>query len=427
MTRLSAKFWAVPLAILALGAVDVAGLLCPAALAQQSGNPNDPNNQSWTSSIKRGFSKVGHALDPKPSSKKPGSEDDAISLNSKVKPGPELYVAIAHRYEEQDSLGDAERQYQLALDENKDFLPALLGCAQLKERLGQPDDAFKFYQTAAKVHPLESSVHNNIGLFYARQNHLDEAVVAMTRATQLSPKNPLYRNNIATVLVDQGKYRDAFNHLAQVYQPAVAYYNIGYLLNKKGQTQAALQHFQLALRADSSMAPAKRWVDYLQKATTQARLPQHPTAGGLRVTSNNGVAEAAGNTASPEVPPEMPRREMPSEMPREVPRESVPSGMTRDSTRSETPQDSGLSIPPQDRPDRMPPPSGSGLGGGASSAPPEPPQLRRLPSVSPTVQEPEGPTLPGISYDRRERLAIPNAPLPPPDTNSAVRHLPQVN
>ena len=111
---------------------------------------------------------------------------------------------------------------------------------------------------------------------------------------ELAPKNPLYRNNIATVLVDQGRLREAFAHLKQAHGEAAAYYNMGYLLNKKGQTQAAMQHFALALKADPSMVAAQRWLEYLQRSTTQARLPQHPAAGGLKIISRKAAGGRLG-------------------------------------------------------------------------------------------------------------------------------------
>ena len=134
-----------------------------------------------------------------------------------------------------------------------DYLPALLGYAQLEEQRGQPDDALRLYQRAAKASPREASVYNNMGLYYARLGRANEAVRRLPRAVELAPKNPRYRNNIAAVLVDQGRLREAFTHLQEVHGEAAAYYNMGYLLNKKGQTQAAMQHFVLA------SGPIRRW------------------------------------------------------------------------------------------------------------------------------------------------------------------------
>jgi len=343
----------VPLTLLAWGVVAVALPLNNAAVAAESASSG---NKSWTESIssgfKKGVDKVGNTLNPKPSTPAPGREDDAVSLKNTAKPGAELYVALARVYEQGGKTAEAEQQYQLALKEKPTELTALLGYAQLEEYVGKPNEAIQLYQCAVKAHPQQASVHNNLGLCYARQNRPDEAVAAMNRAIQLAPKNALYRNNIATVLVDQGKLREALGHLREVHNDAAAYYNMGYLLNKKGQTQAALQHFELALKADPSMESAKRWVGYLQKTTAQARLSQQPTGIGLR-TANQPVASKEERQMLPDEP--MPRR--------------------------------------------------------------LPPTVLRQPSL-------DGPSLPGISYDRS---AAPAAPMPPPPTNSALRPLPRVN
>jgi tetratricopeptide (TPR) repeat protein len=268
------------LAVLWMAATDVVGPRCPDAHAQQSASSSD---KSWTESVtspfKQGFDKLGRALNPQPAT--PGhaiAEDDAISLKHKSKAGPELYVAIARLYEQSGKTAEAEQQYQAALKEFPNNLPALLGYARLKDSLGKSTEAIQLYQRAAKAYPQQASVHNNLGLCYAQQNRLDEAAAAMSRAIQLEPKNPLYRNNIATVLVDRGNPREAFVHLREVHGDAAAHYNTGYLLTKKGQTQAAIQQFTLALRTDPSMVAAQRWVDYLQRSTAEARLPPPMTA-----------------------------------------------------------------------------------------------------------------------------------------------------
>jgi tetratricopeptide (TPR) repeat protein len=307
VTRLGVRFWTVPLALLWLGTAEALGPLRSVALAQQ---PAGSENKSWmdsmTSGIKKGFSKVGSALNPssKPTAT-PAPEDDAVSLKVRGKPGPALYVAVARRYEQLGQSAESEQQYLLALKEKADYLPALLGYAQLKEHLGQPDDAIRLYQRAVKAYPREASVHNNLGLYYARLGRRDEAIIVMSRAVELAPKNPLYRNNMATMLVDQGRLREAFAHLEAAHGEAAAYYNLGYLLNKKGQTQAAMQHFSLALKADPSMVPAQRWLEYLQRSTAQVRVAQRPAADGLRSAGERPREE-------PSAPPNEP---MPSRLP----------------------------------------------------------------------------------------------------------------
>jgi tetratricopeptide (TPR) repeat protein len=287
VARFGLSFRAASLTLLSVGVACVFAL-CQDASAQQ---PASTTNSSWTSSIttpiKQGFDKVGSAFSSKPSASARGStsEDDPVALKGKSKAGPELHVAVAHLYEQAGKPAEAEQQYQAALRQWPNDLPTLLGLARLKDSTGRQDEAIQLYQQAAKLYPRQSSVHNNLGLCYVRQNRLDEAAAAMNAAIQLEPKNPLYRNNIAAILVDQGKEREAFGHLRAVHAPAVAHYNLGYLLNKRGQNQAALQQFSMALQADPSMAVAKRWVDYLNRSTGQVRAPQHPAAGGVRINS----------------------------------------------------------------------------------------------------------------------------------------------
>lgn len=410
MKRLSPKLWTMPLALLALGMAAIAGLSCGPAFAQESNPANDP---SWSSSIssgvKSGFNKIGNALNPKPTHNE-YVEDDAVSLKTKAQPGPELFVAIAQLYVQSDKLSDAEQQYRLALaDKSKpNFLPALLGYAELKERMGQPAEAIQQYQKAVSVYPQEASVHNNMGLCYSRQGRLDEAVSAMTRAVQLAPKNPLYRNNIATILVDQGKAREAFGHLRQVHGEAAAYYNLGYLLNKKGDKQAAIQHFSQALRVDPSMTAAQHWIEYLQRSTTQARLPQHPAATGLRITGERSEPYHLDDPSLSDAP-------LPQTLAEQTQASAPPSDPVW-----QRPERTQMFPPPAAREEVPSVPS-------ETSTLPEAPMPRRLPPIS---REPEsdGPSLPGISYNGYGRPTVPTAPLPPPaSNNTAVRPLPRVN
>lgn len=378
MTRLWPSCWAVPLALLSLAMANVTGPLCPPAHAQQYA---PSHGKSWTDSItspfKQSFEKLGRALDPKPAARSYGPEDDAISLKTKAKLGPELYVAVARLYEQGGKMAEAEKQYQLALKLDPNDLTALLGYAHLSEWLGRPDEAIQLYERAAKAHPREAAVYNNLGMCHARQpKRLDEAVEALGRAVQLEPRNPLYRNNIATVLVDQDKLRDAYGHLRAVHDPAAAYYNMGYILNKKGQTQAAVQHFNLALKTDPAMDTARRWIDHLQRPTTQGRLSQHPMALGWKVTSDERGPSASRDHARPAAS-----------------RNGVATA---------------LAPSPQDKA-------------------PEPPDgfaPRRLPPTSLDPSKSDGSRLPGISY---APPTVPSAPMPPPSTHSAVRKLPQVN
>jgi tetratricopeptide (TPR) repeat protein len=287
---------AVPLAVLGLGLLGAVGPACPPVLAQQAAPSGD---QSWAGSIssgvKKGFDKLGNAVTPKPAPESTLSKDDPVSLKSKAKAGPELNVAVARVFAEAKNYPEADQQYRLALRRNPNYLPALLGYAELKDELGRPGEAQQLYQLALKAHPKQPAVYNNYGLCYARHGQLDEAVETITKATELDPRNVLYRNNVAAILIEQGRLREAFRHLKAVHGDAVAYYNIGYMLYKRGKPQAAMMHFAWALQKDPSMVAARRWIDYLQYSAAQARAPQPRT--------DVRIAEAAPSQPDPQQQP----------------------------------------------------------------------------------------------------------------------------
>jgi tetratricopeptide (TPR) repeat protein len=238
-----------------IGLACCVGLLLAAAAAQaqstSSGNP-----------FKDGWEKLSGAFSSK---KAPPAEtlDDSVSLSGRARPTANTYVAIARLYEQSGKLAEAEKQYQVALKENAKDLAAMLGYARLKERQGKPDEAVALYRKAAKTFPQEAAVFNNLGLCHARRGAFDDAVQALGRATLLQPKNVLYRNNIATVLVEMNRMQEAYSHLRVVHAEPACYYNLGFLLNKKGKTQEAAQHFAVAWQLDPSMAQAKEWLERL--------------------------------------------------------------------------------------------------------------------------------------------------------------------
>jgi Flp pilus assembly protein TadD len=259
------------------GWIGLCAALSSVSLAQPAYTPT-PSGPSMTESMRQGMDKFGKAITPTTPVK---PADDPVSLQSKGKPGVDLYVAVARLHEESGKLPEAEAQYKKALKESPDDLRALLGYARLKDRMGLSQDALNFYQKAAKTHAQEPSVFNNLAVHYARRGMLREAVGTMERAIQLRPKEIKYRNNMAMLLVEAGNYPQAFAQLREVHDEAAAHYNLGFLLNKKGQTQAAAQEFTTALSLNPSLVQARQWLDRInqQASAPSPANPVMPPAG----------------------------------------------------------------------------------------------------------------------------------------------------
>ena len=249
--------------------------------------------KSISSTFKGGVEKVSKMFAP---SSRVTSVADPTSLASKATPGPNLHVATAQWYEQAGGVAEAEMHYRKGLQIAPKHLGVLLGYARLKDRRGQLDEATRLYKRAARAHPNDPAVFNDLGLCLARRGMFDESIAALERAIRLEPKRSLYRNNIAMALVEMGKIDAAVSHLKAVQSEAVAYYNVGYILRKKGQSEAAAKLFATALEKNPSLVEAKVWLEKLTGEPTPNTRPAPRIAGGRRLESRS-----AGTTAGPAV------------------------------------------------------------------------------------------------------------------------------
>lgn len=235
--------------------------------AQAAPNSISSFGQSIANGFQSGIKKLSDAVTPDTPVKQ---ANDPVSLNTKAKPSPELYVSLGLMAEQKNNYAEAERQYRAALKAQPKHLGALLAYARLKDRQNQLDEAIHLYKQAIAAHPNEAIVYNDLGLCYARHKRPREALPELERAVQLKPKEMLYRNNLATLLVELGDVDRAFQHLVAAHGEAVAYYNLGYLMQKKGQPKPAAVLFAKALEKDPSLVDARIWLDKLGVAPPQA-------------------------------------------------------------------------------------------------------------------------------------------------------------
>jgi tetratricopeptide (TPR) repeat protein len=184
-------------------------------------------------------------------------EDDPLRLDRVPrKIGPEVYVGAARLLEANGKFDEAEGKYGEALRAAPNDLNALVGLARLHDRQGRPQKAIETYQRAAQAHPGEALVFNDMGLCYRRQRQLDKSLLAFRKSVSLVPENAKYRNNLAAALVDAGRGDEAYEQLAIINSPAVAHYNLAFLLQQKGQRSDAIKQLREAISIDPALTPA---------------------------------------------------------------------------------------------------------------------------------------------------------------------------
>ncbi len=222
-----------------------------------------------TSSWQKTTAAISGAVATKPKVTMP--EDDPLRLDKVPKRiGPEVYVGAARLLENQGKFVEAEDKYREALKAAPTDLNGLVGLARLYDRQGQTQKSLDTYQKAVQAHPNNGLVYNDLGLCLRRQQQAERSLVAFRKAVELTPDNAKYRNNLAAALVDSGKENEAFAELAAVNQPAVAHYNLAYMLNEKGQRENAVRHLRNAVAADPSLKPAHDMLHHLGGANTVA-------------------------------------------------------------------------------------------------------------------------------------------------------------
>ncbi len=238
-----------------------------------------------TASWKKTTAAVSGAFASKPST---SDSVDPLRLDHPAKKvGPEVHVGAAQLMENQGKFAEAEQHYLKALKLAPQDLNALVGLARMHDRQGRASQAVEVYQRALKAHPQSGLVLNDLGLCHARQRQFEPALAAMTRAVELSPDNAKYRNNLATVLVETGRIDQAVQTMAVGSSPAIAHYNVGYLLHQKRLAADATRHFQQALAIDPALTPAREMLAQLggnfgaqplAQPARPAAAPQYETA-----------------------------------------------------------------------------------------------------------------------------------------------------
>lgn len=235
-----------------------AGVQAPAGSKQQSTSSN-PISESLKSAGK----KLESLFTPKRSEESIGN--DPTSLSGEARPSAQLYMALARLAEQNHRWQEAEAHYQRVLQLAPNHPDALLGLARLKDGQRKWPEADQFYQQAVRAHPQHAAVYNDYGLSLARRGQLPQAASLLERAVKLEPGRWLYRNNIALVLVQLGETDAALRHLLAVQPEAVAYYNLGYMLQRRGDRQSAAAMFAKSLEKDPTLTPARARLDQLRE------------------------------------------------------------------------------------------------------------------------------------------------------------------
>ncbi|HTN43266.1 MAG TPA: tetratricopeptide repeat protein [Nitrospiria bacterium] len=114
---------------------------------------------------------------------------------------PREHVQLGVSYESQKDWGSAEKQYQAALAQDPDYLPALANLGNVYAQQEQYASAEKMYRRALQRDPNQPMANNNLAWIYILQGiHLAEAGERIDRALAADPGHRAFYEDTRALL-----------------------------------------------------------------------------------------------------------------------------------------------------------------------------------------------------------------------------------
>ncbi len=175
---------------------------------------------------------------------------DPLSLaNKPASIGPEVYVANGRLWESTGDNTKAMESYGKALQSAPGNPDALASIARLHLRQGNQQQAVQYFQQAIAGAPEDALLHNELGLALNTAGAYPQSVAALEKALELAPGTSKYANSLASVRFSGGDTTAAYQVLLANNKPAIANYNMAYLLYSNGQVTGARGYLNQALQS----------------------------------------------------------------------------------------------------------------------------------------------------------------------------------
>lgn len=175
---------------------------------------------------------------------------DPLSLaNKPASVGPEVYVANGRLWESTGDNTKAMESYTKALQNAPGDPEALASIARLHLRQGNQQQAVQYFQQAIAGAPENALLYNELGLVLNTAGNYQQAVVALEKSLELAPGTSKYANSLASVRFGGGDATAAYQVLLANNKPAIANYNMAYLLYSNGQVEVARGYLNQALQS----------------------------------------------------------------------------------------------------------------------------------------------------------------------------------
>ena len=124
---------------------------------------------------------------------------------------PQEHVTLGEAYQVQGDPERAAREFEAALRQQPEYVPAVIGLGNLSFERGALNEAETFYRRALDTAPDHPGASNNLAMVYlARGDRLDEAERMARNAWERGGfLRPYALDTLARIYMRQGRYREA--------------------------------------------------------------------------------------------------------------------------------------------------------------------------------------------------------------------------
>jgi tetratricopeptide (TPR) repeat protein len=165
----------------------------------------------------------------------------------------------------QQLLDEARETYQKALKADSKSKAAMHGMARYYTRLGDREQAIKWYKEYLTAHPDDKDVAHEVAIAHAQWKDWDGAVAWCDFTLKIDRENLSVRKTKAFCLARAGRFEEGFEVMCQVMPEAQARYLMARVLEHQNQMAASRQQLQMALRADPNYAEARAFMAELDQ------------------------------------------------------------------------------------------------------------------------------------------------------------------
>ncbi len=158
----------------------------------------------------------------------------------------------------------ARKQFERALDISPDHPYAHAGLGMVHELSGEHEKAIACYARAIALDPGIASFYNNLGVSYMAVGAHEKAAACFEKGLALTPDSGRTLNNLGLAYGMLGRDEAAFELFKRLGGEAVAWNNLGYVRQMRGERARAAEMYRRALAADPGYGAAERNLSTLE-------------------------------------------------------------------------------------------------------------------------------------------------------------------